>query len=246
MAKTKKDLHRMRWITVSLCALVFVALVATTHARTQQNSSQPLSNFKYQFKIGVLPFVDNTGSGGDDMGAALSRAVQAEFTHSTDLEGRVVPLDQGMAASDVDDAKAVELGRAHRVDVVLVGTVLEASSEQTSKSGNGPSFGGITLGGSANSMKATVTLQGDIYNTTTGKKIDSIRVTGNDSETKVGTDVSTDLGGLSSGGASFDNAPIGKALHKAVADLTKKIAAEESQMIRYQPDASGGSAAPQN
>ena len=245
MHNQKIRLNQLRWTVAIFCAAV-AALAASAPARTQQNSSAPLSNFKYQFKIGVLPFVDNTGSGGDDLGPALSRAVQAEFTHSTDLEGRVVALPDGTAATDVDDEKAVEIGRDRRVDVVLVGTVLEASSEQTSKSGSGPSFGGISIGGNANSMKATVTLQGDIYSTTTGKKIDSIRVTGNDSETHVGTDVSTDIGGLSNGGAAFDNAPIGKALHKAVADLTKKIAADESQMMRYQPDASGGAQPPQN
>jgi hypothetical protein len=241
MRSEKNSSIGARWLMAMLCVGAAASLAFAAAARTQQSANPPLSNFKYQFKIGVLPFVDNTGSGGDDLGPALSRAVQAEFTHSTDLEARVVALDEGVAATDVDDAKAVEMGRAHKVDVVLLGTVLEASSEQNSKSGSGPSFGGISLGGNANSMKATVTLQGDIYSTTTGKKIDSIRVTGNDSETKVGTDVSTDLGGLSSGGASFDNAPIGKALHKAVAELTKKIAAGESQMMRYQPNASGGS-----
>jgi len=90
-------------------------------------------------------------------------------------------------------------------------------------------------------MKATVTLQGDLYNVATGKKIESLRVTGKASETKVGADVSTSLGDLSSGGASFQNSPIGKALHNAVTDLVKRITADESKMTRYHPTGDSGS-----
>jgi OOP family OmpA-OmpF porin len=241
MKNQKSNLNEVRRIAAVLCAFAFIALVATVPARTQPNTANPqAAGSKYQFKVGVLPFVDNTASGGEDLGSALSRAVQAEFTHSTDIEGRVVKLDQGTAATDVDAQKAVAIGRAQGVDVIIVGTVLEANSERSSKGGSGPSFGGFSLGGSANSMKATVTLQADIYDVTTGKKLDSIRVTGTDSQTKVGSDVYTGIGSMSTGGASFDNAPIGKALHKAVADLTKRVAAEEPQMTPY---TGGGSAA---
>jgi hypothetical protein len=64
--------------------------------------------------------------------------------------------------------------------------------------------------------------------------MDSLRVTGHASDTHVGADVSTSLGDLSTGGVAFDNSPIGKALHAAVADLVKKVAADESRMTRYQ------------
>lgn len=234
MGRLKNKFHEMRWIMAILCAITFLGLVATVPARTQPNpASLQASRAKYQFKVGVLPFVDNTASGGEDLGAALSRAVQAEFTHSTDLEGRVVKPAQGVSATDIDAQKAVAIGRAQNVDVIIVGTLLEANSERSSKGGSGPSIGGFSLGGSANSMKATVTMQADIYDVTTGKKLDSIRVTGTDSQTKVGSDVYTGIGSISTGGDSFNNAPIGKALHKAVADLTKKVAAEEPQMTPY-------------
>jgi outer membrane protein OmpA-like peptidoglycan-associated protein len=210
-------------------------LAAQTNKPTATKS---LSDFKYQYKVGVLPFVDNTGSGGQDLSSALSRAVQAEIAHSTQLEGRVVKLDEGTNPEDVDSEKAVEIGRSHKVDAVLVGTVLDASSEQSDRSTNGPSIGGFNLGGSAHSVKAQVTLQGDLYNTTTGKQIDSIRVTGNASQTKVGANISSSLGDLSTGGNGFDKSPIGKALHEAVTDLVKKISGEQSKLMRYQPPAS--------
>jgi hypothetical protein len=218
-----------------MLALVFsCSLLGQTNKPAAQTS---LSDFKYQYKIGVLPFVDNTSSGGGDLASALSRAVQAEIAHSTKLEGRVLKLDEGTNPEDVDSVKALEIGRARKVDVVVVGTVLEASSEESDKSGSGPSFGGISIGGSSHSMKAVVTLQGDLYNTTTGKQIDSIRVTKEASQTKVGANISTSLGDLSNGGSSFDKSPIGKALHNAVADLVKKLSDEQSKMMRYKPSA---------
>ncbi len=109
------------------------------------------------------------------------------------------------------------------MDVVVVGTVLEATAEQSGKSANLPSFGGISLGGNKQTVKATVTLQADLYSTSTGQKIDSIRQTESASESKIGTDVNTGLGGLNTGGASFDNSAMGKAFHAVVASIVKKI-----------------------
>jgi hypothetical protein len=201
----------------------------------QEKSS--LASLKYQYKVGVLPFVDNTGSGGQETGVAIGRAVQAELAHSTDLVGRVLKLDEGTNPEDIDGQKAVEIARTRKVDVVLVGTVLEANSEESDKSVSGPSIFGQHVSGSTRSVKAVVTLQGDLYNVATGKVIESMRVTGRASDTKVGASVSTSVGDLSSGGASFQSSPIGKALNKAVADLVKKIAADQPRMLRYQPPA---------
>jgi hypothetical protein len=228
---------------VGMIALAALLLGVLPLARAQE--TQSLSDFKYQYKVGVLPFVDNTGSGGQDTGAAIGRAVQAELAHSTELVGRVLKLDEGVNAEDVDGEKAVEMGRARKVDVVLVGTVLEATSEEAEHNAQGPSIFGQTLGGRAHSVKAVVTLQGDLFNSANGKKIDSIRVTGRASETKVAADASTSLGSISTAGNSFQNSPIGKALHNAVGELVKKISADQPKMIRYQPAAEAAPAAPE-
>ena len=221
--------------TVSILAVVAAGLlfVLPWSGRIMAQQPSPLLTFKYQYKVGVLPFADDTGSGGEGAAAAMSRAVQAEIAHSTDLEGRVLRLDPGSDASTLDAEQAVATGRAQHVDVVLVGTVLDASADQSEHTVNGPSLGGFHLGGSSQSVKAVVTLQGDLYDTVSGKQIDSIRVTGHASETHVGADVSTTLGDLSTGGSAFDGSPLGKALHVAVGDLVKKIAADESRMTRY-------------
>jgi hypothetical protein len=222
-------MRRMMWALVGVALCIPVVVLAG-----RGGEQKSLAGFKYQYKVGVLPFVDNTGSGGAELGVTLGRAVQAELAHSTDLVGRVLKLDDGTNPEDIDGEKAVEIARTRKVDVVLVGTVLDATAEESEHSAQGPSIFGQSVGGRARSVKAVVTLQGDLYNVATGKVIESIRVTGRASDTKVGADVSTDLGSISTAGSSFQNSPIGKALHKAVADLVKRIAADQPKMTRYQ------------
>ena len=195
-----------------------------------------------QFTIGVLPFTDNTGAG-QDISDSVSKAVQAEIAHSTQLNGRVLTLDSGTSPNNLDAQQALTFGRAQGVDVVVVGTVIEATSSQSSGSSSLPSFGGFSVGGGKQSIKAQVTLQADLYSTATGQKIDSIRQTGNASQTKIGADVSTDLGSMNTGGASFDNSAMGKAFHQAVSNIVKKIDSDQGQMAHYSaaaatPDAS--------
>ena len=209
-------------------ALMLFAVLAIVSTSAGQQPTVPAG---YQFKVGVLPFVDNTGSGGAEVGAAVGRTVQAEITHSTRLIGKVL----GAPNDDVDGAKAAEIGREANVDVVLVGLVLEATSEESSKNVQSPSIFGQRVGGTARSVSSVVTLQGDLYNVADGQKIDSIRVTGKATDKKVGADVSTDFGSISTAGSSFENTPIGKALQKAAADLVKRIAALQSKMVPNQP-----------
>jgi OOP family OmpA-OmpF porin len=213
--------------------LAFSALLTPSQIKAQNG----------QFKVGVLPFADNTGSSAADVADSISRAVQAEMVHSTQLLGRVLTLDAGANHGNIDAGVAIMAGRAQGVDVVVVGTVLEAISEQSSKSANLPSFGGISIGGNKVSMKATVTLQADLYNTSNGQKIDSIRQTANASQSKLGTDVGTGLGGLSTGGANFDNSAMGKAFHSAVSALVQKINNEQAQMTHFSTDSSASAAA---
>jgi OmpA-OmpF porin, OOP family len=222
--------------TVIRIAAVF-AVVAFLAALSMMTGAQ--SN---QFKVGVLPFVDNTGSNNAEVAGSVSRAVQAEMTHSTQLQGRVLTLAQDVDPNSVDADKAIAMARAQNVDVVIVGTILEANSESSNKGGNGPSIGGFSIGGNKQTQKATVTLQADLYNVQTGQKIDSIRQSGTATQSKVGTDVDTGIGGISTGGASFDNSAMGKAFHSAVTDLVKKINSEQGQMTHYAGSSSDATA----
>jgi outer membrane protein OmpA-like peptidoglycan-associated protein len=186
-----------------------------------------------QFRVGILPFADNTGSNSGDVADSVSHAVQTQIAQSTKLMGVVLTLDSSVSPNGLDPAKAVAIGQAQNVDVVLIGTIVEADSQQSSSSANLPSFGGISLGGNKTSVKATVTLQADLYSTSTGQKIGSFQQTGNASQSKIGSDVSTGLGDISTGGADFDNSAIGKAFHAAVVALVKQVNGEQGQMTHY-------------
>ena len=212
---------------------VFAFVIACMFFAQAAYAQGSLADMKYQFKVGILPFVDNTGTGSAETGAEIGRAVQVELVHSTDLEGRVLTLSDEVKAEDIDEQKAVDMGRAHKMDVVLVGAVIEAATDASNQNMSGPSVFGQSIGGSKHSQHSVITLQGDLFNTTTGKKIESIRVTGKSSANKIGADASTTLGSIDSDGATFDNSTLGKAFNDAVNQLVKKLAADEGKMIRY-------------
>lgn len=177
-------------------------------------------------KVGLLPFMDATASGNRDVGPAVSRTVQAEMVHSTNLLPRVITLERPSDVDSLDGEKAVELGKKNGVDVVVLGTVLEAKAEESNKGGWIPRVAGQSGSINIRSIKARVTLQAEVYSVATGAKLNSLRITGNHSDNKFGGTAWTSLGSWSSGNYGvFLESPLGKALQQAIADMVKKIAA---------------------
>jgi hypothetical protein len=95
---------------------------ATQQGGSTQNAGDQPAN-QNPFKIGILPFSDATGTGGSDTGKALSRIVQAEFTHSTNIVAYALDLGS-LKQEDLDSQKAVAIGQDHHVDAVILATVL--------------------------------------------------------------------------------------------------------------------------
>lgn len=176
-------------------------------------------------KIGILPFLDASGAMRGDTAGALSRLVQAEMSHSAPtLSAKVVTLDASTKLESLDGEKAVEIAKAANVDVVLLGTVLEAKSSESTKGGWLPSIAGQSASVQMRSVKANVMLQGDLYRIADGGKIASLRVPGSHSDNKFGGAVYTNLGSWDGHSSVFLDSPLGKALQQAVTDLVKKIA----------------------
>jgi Curli production assembly/transport component CsgG len=212
---------RARHVAVAVCVLAIV--LAATAARGQDDPPQ--------VKVGVLPFVDATGSGGVESGATIGRLVQAEIVHSTELLGRVLKAD-GTTPEDIDVAAAAEIGRSRSVDLVLIGTVLDASSSSSRKGANTGRIFGQSVGADVQRAKATVELQGDIVKVATGRRIASLRVKGEDSDTRVGATAWTNLGSISSDSSAWMESPLGRALQKAVAELVRRLNVEASRIER--------------
>jgi hypothetical protein len=218
-------------MSVTLLAQPISAAWGAQPAAKQKKNSAPAPEAqgdKPQLRIGVLPFTDATGTGGSQVGVSLSRMVQAEFTHSTDMMSFALPL-RDVHPEDLDAQKAVKIGRAHKVDAVILGTVLEATSSDSSKSAISSLFG-QAIGGNVKMMKATVTFQGDLFSVATGRKIDSFRVTGKADQKKIGPTAYTRLGDITNYDYSLNSSALGKALQKAVAELVKKVSADEPRI----------------
>ena len=75
-------------------------------------------------------------------------------------------------------------------------------------------------------MSATVTLQGELYDVASGRRLFSERVTGTNTNNAFGGTAYTTFGAWGNDTyASFLDSPMGKSLQTAIADLTKKIVA---------------------
>jgi len=175
-------------------------------------------------KVGVLPFADATATGGASVGESLSRATQAEIVHSTTLEGRVIVLPAGIRSDQLDSEKILILGRDNHVDLLVYATVLDAKAEDSNHRGSGPPIFGQSIGLGLNSTTAAVTLQADIYDVASGKKLSSSRLTGTQRDKKVSGDVYTSLGAVDTSSQTFQKSTLGKAMQKAIADMVKQIA----------------------
>lgn len=174
--------------------------------------------------VGVLPFADATATGGASLGESLGRATQAEIVHSTRLEGRVIVLPTGTRSDRLDSEKILAIGRDNHVDLMIYGTVLDAKAEDSNHRGSGPSIFGQSIGLGLHSTTATVTLQADIYDVGSGKKLNSSRLTGTQSDKKVSGDVYTSLGSIDTSSQTFQKSTLGKAMQKAITDMVKQVA----------------------
>jgi hypothetical protein len=181
-------------------------------------------------KIGVLPYADATASGQANTGDSLSRLTQAEIVHSTQLEGRVLQIANGLSPQQLDSEKIMALGKEQNVDVVVMGTVLDAHVEESAQTSSPRSIFGQSVSANAHSYKATVTLQADVYQVSTGKKLDSFRMTAVQTDKKVGAGAATTLGNLDTSSTALQTSTLGKGLQKAISDLVKRIDADKSKV----------------
>ena len=209
----------------SASATIFVCLLlgATGLSAALQTPSAVKSD---RMTIGVLPFVDATASGNTRVGADVGQTMLTELTRSTTLIPRLLATGGSMAADNLNGEKAVAIGREKNVDLVFLGTVLDATTEESTNSGWIPSIKGQSANVRLRRVKATVTLHGELYEVATGARLFSHKITGKKSNNAVRGTAHTKFGtwGNDDYGA-FLESPLGQALETAVAEMTKKIAA---------------------
>jgi len=210
-----------------ICSLMMLGLLGIPGLAGAQTSSTPRSvDSGHAIKIGILPFADATASGNRNAGTDVGRTLLSEVLHSTNMQPQMLVPDGAAKPDQLDPEKAIALGREQHVDLVFMGTVLEAKTAESNKSGWMPSIKGQQANLNVHRVKAIVTLQGDLYDVANGQRIFSDRVAGNSSNNSLGGTAYTTFGSWGNESyRSFLDSPLGKALQSAIADLTKKISA---------------------
>ncbi len=177
-------------------------------------------------KIGILPFDDAAGVG-PELGRQVAMFIRSELLKSKKLMPKFITYapeegEEGETPGLLDVEKAIALGRDNEVDLVLIGTILEAEAESSDSRIGGISFSKGSVGTSLRKVKATITIQGDLLSVADGSLIESFEVSGSKTDNRVGADLSTNWGDYSSGSEN-SNSPNVKALREAVQKLVKKI-----------------------
>ena len=175
-------------------------------------------------KIGILPFDDASGAGAG-LGELVAKQIRSEFLKDQKFTPKLIqykPKDEEESTT-VDADKAMELGKKNGVEYVLAGTILEAESSSSSSGRGGVSILGQSVGSSLRTVKATITLQGELVSVKQGKQVGTFRVTGSKTDRSVGGEVSTEWTSVGSEGSVDSSAPTIKALRDAVEKLVKEV-----------------------
>jgi hypothetical protein len=176
-----------------------------------------------QTAVGVLPFADESGAGSSFAGTSIGRSMSSELRKTAGLIIR--SLDAPAARAD-DDAgeRAVAIGRELKLDRVLVGTVVEAESEESTKSGWLPRIQGQQVNLRLRSVKATVKLRGELFDVASGTRIAIVQSEGKSSDNKFAGTIWSTMGSWDAGNdAAFRGSPLGKAVQDGVEELAKKL-----------------------
>jgi curli biogenesis system outer membrane secretion channel CsgG len=110
------------------------------------------------------------------------------------------------------------------LDMIVAGTILEASTTRGSNRVSTGSLGGrigSSIGGSVSRTRAEVRMHVELVQTD-GEVTDAFQVEGSNTDVGVGADIWTSLGGFDMGDTGWDKSPMGKALREAA----QKLAAE--------------------
>ena len=178
--------------------------------------------------IGIAPFDVSTveGSSGPEAGRALGTLVRVEMLKNKQIRPQVIELPSGVRPP-LTPQRAAELGKAAGVDLMLLGTVLEASSSRNNNRASTSRLGGLigsSVGGSVTRTTAKISLHAELVESTTARSVDTFEVEGSNTDTGVGADLWSTLGNFNLGDDGWQKTPMGKALREAAQKLTIEVA----------------------
>jgi len=196
-------------------------VVACTLALIQAQAADPPT-------IGIVPFDVSTvqGSGGADAGRVLGTLVRVEMLKNKQIRPQLIELPTGVRPP-LTPQRAAELGKSAGVDLMLLGTVLEASSSRNNNRASTSRLGGIigsSVGGSVTRTTAKISLHAELVESATARSVETFEVEASNTDTGVGADLWSTLGNFNLGDDGWQKTPMGKALREAAQKLTTEVA----------------------
>ncbi len=184
-------------------------------------------------RAGILPFdVVSVDGAGPSASTALAKLIRIEMIKGRKLTPVLLTLPPEVT-HPVPSEQAATIGKSADVGLVLVGTVVDASTSQTSHSANtGGLLSSVGISGRIDRSSAEVSLHLDLVDPATGKVVDSFDVDGKASDTGVGMDFSTALGGIDTGDGAWEKTPMGKALGNAARKVSDEVAKRANRFVR--------------
>lgn len=194
--------------------LPLVAAIAALALAVPAAAEQRLS-------VGIAPFdVASIDGATRSASASMAKLVRVEMIRNPALLPRllVVPAEVQTPLAPED---AATIGKAAGVELVVAGTVLDASTSVTSHGANsGGLLNGLGIGARLDRVTARVAVHVELVNPGTGAVTDTFEVEGSASSTGLGTDFNTVLGSWENDSNALEKSPVGKALRDVAAKVT--------------------------
>lgn len=202
--------RRLTWVPLVLVGVLFAPLSVTAQSARQAT------------RIGVLPFMDGTGGTARAAGIAAGQTLIDAVTRDSGVVG--VAVNDIPDGAPVDDGTALEAARRHGLDYVFVGTVLEATSRESSRGGWLPKIKNSSINLTLRSIEARASIQGVLIDARSGTRLFTTTVKGSHRDNAYAGRVWSSWGSWDVGDhAAFLDSPMGKAFVEASRQLTSKI-----------------------
>jgi hypothetical protein len=172
-------------------------------------------------QVAIFPLADGSGGSNRAAGVAASQTLIDELATGSRLVGVTVTDSLGAA---IDQEHAIAVGKARGTPFVFVGTVLVATSRESSRGGWLPKIKGQTVHLTVRSIEAKTELQGVLYDVATGERVFTTTTRGSHKDNSYAGRVWSSWGSWDVGDhAAFLASPMGQAFLKASREMVKQI-----------------------
>jgi hypothetical protein len=176
-------------------------------------------------RVGIIPFDVASVDGGTAQAAtAMAKLVRAQMVTNRALQPVLIELAGDTLPLQEDRLAA--LAEAHKVSMIVAGTILDASTTRGSNRISTGSLGGAIgvggVGGSMTKTRAEVRIHAELVRPD-GRTLHAMEIEGNNTDVGLGADLWTTLGSFDVGEANWDQSPMGKALREAAQKLTNEV-----------------------